>query len=115
METIIILLTGFLFSCGFYLMLRRSFTRMLIGILFLSQAANLVILVLPGLGPGVSPIVRDGATQPPLGHPDPLPQALILTAIVIGFGIISFAIVLFKKAYHDLRTHDLDRLTETDV
>ncbi|RYD31004.1 MAG: cation:proton antiporter, partial [Verrucomicrobiaceae bacterium] len=50
METIIILLTGFLFTCGFYLILRRNFTRMLVGVLFLSQAANLVILVLPGLG-----------------------------------------------------------------
>jgi len=114
MENIIILLTGFLFTCGFYLMLRRNFTRMLIGILFLSQAANLVILVLPGLGPGFSPIVPDGATRPPDGHPDPLPQALILTAIVIGFGVIAFAIVLLKKAYHGLKTDDLDRLKKTD-
>lgn len=114
METIIIILTGFLFTCGFYLILRRNFTRMLIGVLFLSQAANLVILTLPGLGGGVSPIVREGDTRPPPGHPDPLPQALILTAIVIGFGVIAFAIVLMRKAYHELHTDDLDRLTKTD-
>lgn len=115
METIVILLTGFLFTCGFYLILRRNITRMLIGLLFLSQAANLVILTLPGLGTGISPIVREGATSPPPGHPDPLPQALILTAIVIGFGVIAFTIVLARKAYHDLKTDDLDRLKETDA
>ncbi len=114
METIIILLTGFLFTCGFYLVLRRNFTRMLLGLLFLGQAANLVILTLPGLGGGVSPIVRDGATRPPDGHPDPLPQALILTAIVIGFGVIAFSIVLLKKACLDLETGDSDRLDKTD-
>jgi multicomponent Na+:H+ antiporter subunit C len=115
METIIILLTGFLFTCGFYLILRRSFTRLLVGILFLSQAANLAILVLPGLGAGVSPIVRDGATTLPPGHPDPLPQALILTAIVIGFGVAAFAIVLVKNAYRELGVDDLDRLNATDT
>lgn len=114
METIIILLTGFLFTCGFYLVLRRSFTRMLVGILFISQAANLALLVMPGLGSGISPIVQAGAASPPPGHPDPLPQALILTAIVIGFGVIAFAIVLIKNAYRELRTDDLDRLQETD-
>lgn len=115
MEIIIILLTGFLFTCGFYLILRRNMTRMLIGVLFLGQAANLAILVMPGLGPGISPIVREGELVPPAGHPDPLPQALILTAIVIGFGVIAFAIVLTKKAFRDLRTDDLDRLKETDT
>ncbi len=115
METIIILLTGFLFTCGFYLILRRNITRMLIGLLFLSQAANLVILTLPGLGTGISAIVRNDATSLPPGHPDPLPQALILTAIVIGFGVIAFTIVLSKNAYHRLKTEDLDSLKETDA
>ena len=114
METIIIILTGVLFTCGFYLILRKNFTRMLIGILFLSQAANLVILVVPGLGTGLSPIVREGATAPPPSAPDPLPQALILTAIVIGFGVIAFAIVLLTRGYHSLKTDNLDSLTETD-
>lgn len=115
METIIILLTGFLFTCGFYLILRRSFTRLLVGILFISQAANLALLVLPGLGPGISPIVQEGATSLPPGHPDPLPQALILTAIVIGFGVIAFAIMLIKNAYRELHTDDLDHLRSTDI
>lgn len=114
METLLILLIGFLFTCGFYLVLRRNFIRMLIGLMFFGQAANLAILVVPGVGAGVSPIVKAGATVPPAGFADPLPQALILTAIVIGFGMIAFTTVLMKKASHDLKTDDLDRLTETD-
>lgn len=115
METIIILLTGVLFTCGFYLVLRRNITRLLIGLLFLSQAANLVLLTLPGLGTGISAIVGTDATSPSPGHPDPLPQALILTAIVIGFGVVAFTIVLTKNAYLKLKTNDLDSFTETDA
>lgn len=115
METILILLTGFLFTCGFHMILQRDFSRIVIGILFLGQAANLAILTLPGLGGGVTPIVRPGATAPPAGHPDPLPQALILTAIVIGFGMIAFTVVLFMKAHRDLGTDDADALNQTDA
>lgn len=114
METILILLVGFLFGCGVYLILRRNFTRLLIGILFISQAVNLALFVVPGLGPGTSPIVPDGETGLAPGYADPLPQALILTAIVIGFGVIAFTMVLAKKAYHQLHTDDLDQLTHTD-
>lgn len=114
METLLIFLIGFLFSCGFYLMLRRSFVRLLIGLLFFGQAANLSLLVLPGLGAGVSPIVRAGETVPPMGAADPVPQALILTAIVIGFGMTAFAAVLFRKAAHDIGTDDPDQLTHTE-
>ena len=87
---------------------------MLIGVMFFGQAANLAILVVPGLGPGISPIVKAGAELPSTGFSDPLPQALILTAIVIGFGMIAFTTVLTKQASHDLKTDDLDRLTKTD-
>lgn len=114
MEVIIILLTGFLFSCGVYLLLRRSLTRMLLGILFLGQAGNLALLVLGGLGSGTSPIVAEGNSGLLPGYPDPLPQALILTAIVIGFGVIAFAMVLVKKAYARIHIDDTDRLTNTD-
>jgi multicomponent Na+:H+ antiporter subunit C len=46
---------------------------------------------------------------------DPLPQALILTAIVIGFGVQAFALVLIKRAYQAVGTDDLDKITETDT
>ena len=115
MEIIIAILTGFLTATGIYLMLRRSFTRLLLGVMVLGQAANLLILTAGGLGGGSSPIVRAGAVLPPEGSPDPLPQALILTAIVIGFAMVAFAVVLLKCANHALATDDPDALANTEA
>lgn len=114
MEIILSILTGLLFACGFYMMLRRTFARVIIGILFISQAANLAILTTAGVGDGTAPIVPKGETTLNGAYPDPLPQALILTAIVIGFGVFAFAVVLFKRAYLELNTDDLDALESTD-
>ncbi len=115
METLLILLIGFLFTCGFYLILRRSFVRLLVGTMFFGQAANLALLILPGVGRGIPPIVPEGATLPPPGYADPIPQALILTAIVIGFAVTAFAAVLLRRAYQTLKTDDLDDLSRTDL
>jgi multisubunit Na+/H+ antiporter MnhC subunit len=57
------------------------------------------------------PAGRDVAASP---YSDPLPGALILTAIVISFGIVSYTIVLIKRTYQDVGTDDLDELTTTD-
>ena len=114
METISAILVGCLTAAGIYLMLRRTFMRLLLGFLLLGQAANLLILTAGGLGPGISPIIRSGATTPPPGHPDPLPQALILTAIVIGFAMVAFAVVLLKLARRELGSADFDSLENTD-
>lgn len=115
MEIALIILIGFLFSCGLYLILRRSVIRLLIGILFLGQAGNLAILVVPGLGSGRSSIIGSTETVLSPGYADPLPQALILTAIVIGFGVIAYAIVLIKKTATSLNSDDLDDYTHTDA
>lgn len=114
MEPIFAILIGFLTAAGFYLMLRRSFMRLLLGFLLLGQAANLLILTAGGLGPGTSPIIRPDATTLPPGHADPLPQALILTAIVIGFATVAFAVVLLKRANQATGTDDFDALDTTD-
>jgi multicomponent Na+:H+ antiporter subunit C len=114
MEPIFAILIGFLTAAGFYLMLRRTFMRLLLGFLLLGQAANLLILTAGGLGPGTSPIIRSDATTLPPGHPDPLPQALILTAIVIGFATVAFAVVLLKRANQATGTDDFDALDTTD-
>ena len=60
------------------------------------------------------PIIPEGAEALSGAAPDPLPQALILTAIVIGFGVLAFAIVLVRRAYRTLGTVDLDELKETE-
>lgn len=104
-----------LFTAGFYLMLRRSIVRLLFGLVLLSHGANLLIFASAGLVRGSAPLVADGALIPEGEYADPLPQALILTAIVISFGVIAFAMVLFQRAYSETGADDLDAMTTTDT
>lgn len=115
MDILFALTVGVLFACGLYLMFRRSMVKVVMGIALLSQAANLLIFTSAGLRRGAPPLVPDGATMPPPGVADPLPQALILTAIVISFGVIAFLLVLFQRAYTTLGTDDLDEMRSTDA
>lgn len=98
MDPALAIAIGALCAASVYLMLARDFVRVLVGILFLGVAANLLLFVAGGIGSGVPPLVPPGATAPPPGSADPLPQALILTAIVISFGLAAFAIVLAWSA-----------------
>ncbi|MBW3601503.1 MAG: NADH-quinone oxidoreductase subunit K [Actinobacteria bacterium] len=92
---------GVLFASGTYLLLQRTLTRIVIGVSLLSHGAN-VLLLLSGLGAGEPPIV-EGHTTPVRAYTDPLPQALVLTAIVISFGMTAF---LLSMAYRSWRlTH----------
>jgi multicomponent Na+:H+ antiporter subunit C len=110
METILSILTGLLFALGVYLLLRRSLVQVLLGIMFLSHAANLVIFVSGGLSRDVAPIIQADGSLPEGTYADPLPQALILTAIVIGFGLLAFALALVLRAQSRLGTDDVDQL-----
>ena len=114
MEVVLALLVGLLYAAGFYMMLRRSIVKEIIGLSLLGHAANLLIFTLGRLTTAASPIIAsNGETlQPP--HADPLPQALILTAIVIGFGVQAFALVLLKRAYQTTGTDDLDEMNTTE-
>lgn len=87
------LLIGVLSGTGTYLVLHRTLTRIILGLGLLGNAVNLLILT-SGDGPGVAPIIgRDGEFT------DPVPQALVLTAIVIGFGVISFLLAMAYRAW----------------
>jgi multicomponent Na+:H+ antiporter subunit C len=87
------LLIGLLAGTGTYLVLHRTLTRIILGLGLLGNAINLLILT-SGDGPGVAPIVgRDGDLT------DPVPQALVLTAIVIGFGVISFLLAMAYRSW----------------
>lgn len=103
-----------LFTAGFYLMLRRSIVRLLFGLVLLAHGANLLIFAAAGVVRGKAPLIPDGAIAPEGTYADPIPQALILTAIVIGFGVIAFAMVLFQRAYSETGADDLDAMTATD-
>lgn len=114
MNLIIALLAGALFAIAIYLMLRRSVVKLLIGLAVLSHATNLIIFAAGGLTRGVPPIVPAGETVPPPGHADPIPQALILTAIVIGFGVLAFMMALVSRAARHSGTDDSDAFTAAD-
>jgi len=86
-----------LLSAGVYLLLERSLTRMLLGLLLISNAVNL--LIINAGGPPGNPPVRDhgGATRPATA--DPLAQAMVLTAIVITMGAAAFVLALAYRSY----------------
>ncbi len=113
MELILVVLIGVLYATGLYMIMRRSFVKVIIGLIFLGHAANLLIFTVGRITKG-SPAFINADGKLPEVFADPLPQALILTAIVIGFGVQAFAIVLFKRAYKSAGTDNLDELNSTD-
>ncbi|MBN2364966.1 MAG: Na+/H+ antiporter subunit C [Calditrichaeota bacterium] len=114
METILSLLIGGLFAAGIYSILRRSIVKLVIGLIMLSQSVNLLILTAAGLTRGNPPLLPKEGFVTGQGYADPLPQALVLTAIVISFGVISFTLVLLYRAHQKLGTDDLDKMGESD-
>jgi multicomponent Na+:H+ antiporter subunit C len=110
MEPIIAILVGVLTAAAVYLMLSRNVLRFLFGLILISNAANLTIFDAGRLTVGVPPLIPDGADAPLGVAANALPQALVLTAIVIGFGLFAFALVLAFRAYSDLGTLDTDEM-----
>jgi multicomponent K+:H+ antiporter subunit C len=95
---------GVVTASGIYLMLRARTFPVVLGISLVSYAVNVFIFAMGRLAVGAPPVVTPGAAA----YADPLPQALVLTAIVIGFGMIAFAIELAVRAYHESGTDHVD-------
>lgn len=114
MEAILAVVIGVLYATGLYLMMRRNIAKFIIGLALLSHGANLLIFTAGGLSRGQAPIIPEGAEAPAGLIADPLPQALILTAIVISFALLAFALVLFLRTHQEIRTDDMERLRSTD-
>ncbi|GAB1348187.1 Na+/H+ antiporter subunit C [Ignavibacteriales bacterium] len=108
------IVTGILTTVGIYMILRRSMVKMIIGLAFLGHAANLLIFTIGRITQGKAAFIPEGMDSPFEPFADPLPQALILTAIVIGFGVQAFLIVLFKQNYKAIQSDDLDDMNTTD-
>lgn len=102
MQTLLAMAIGIVVSASIYLFLSRDLLRGLLGFILLGNAVNLAILLAGRIGP-VQPPLIDGEVLA-AGSANPLPQALILTAIVIGFGLTAFALMLTMKAYRELGT-----------
>ena len=115
MEILLALVIGGLFAGGVYMLLRRNPVKLVVGLILLGHGANLLIFLMGRLIPGRPPLVPVGATQPVELFADPLPQALVLTAIVISFGLQAFALVLVRGLYRSARTDDLDQLRTTET
>lgn len=106
---------GGLYAAAIYMMLRRSIVKLVIGLVLLSNAANLLIFTAAGLTRGAPPLINVGDALPPGISADPLAQALILTAIVIGFGVLAFAVVLIHRAFEVVGVDDMDKMKDTDT
>jgi multicomponent Na+:H+ antiporter subunit C len=115
MELMLSILVGILFGTAFYTMLRRSIVRLAIGLTLLSHAANLVIFTVSGVSREGPPIVEGDQVRPAILAADPVPQALILTAIVIGFGVLAFLLVLVKRTYQTVGSDDSDEMQGSDL
>lgn len=106
MEIIMIFVCGVLTSVSVYLILSKSLIRIIIGTTLLSHAANLFLITMGGLKSGAVPIFEKGQTN----YVDPLPQALVLTAIVIAFAVTAFFLVLAFRSYKELGTDNVERM-----
>ena len=114
MELILAVVSGCLFAASFYLLMRRNLLRFVIGLIILSNAANLLIFTMGRLTRAQPPVIPYGAKVPPEPYANPLPQALILTAIVISFGLLAFTLVLVYRNYTVGRTVNADELQHAE-
>jgi multicomponent K+:H+ antiporter subunit C len=108
MEVIISLGIGLLTAAGLYLILRPSSFSVVLGLTLLSYAVNMLIFVGGRLNALSPPLVLPGTS----GHADPLPQALVLTAIVIGFGMTAYLVALALRAKGESGTDHVDTREE---
>ena len=95
---------GALYACGIYLILERSLTRVLLGLMLLANATNLLILATGGYA-GLAPFFSKDTD--PASYNDPLPQALILTSIVISFAVTAFMLGIIYRTWVLARQDDI--------
>lgn len=110
MELYMSLAIGVLFTVGVYLVLSKSLLRIVLGTSFITHGVHLLLLTMSRLKTGAPPLLGENAEA----YVDPLPQALILTSIVISFGVTSFLLVLAYQAYRKLGTDDMEQLRGDD-
>lgn len=110
METALSVLVGLFFAVSIYLMLSKHIIRILLGVAILGNAVNMLIFTAGRITREVPPIIPEELDVPATAVANPLPQALILTAIVISFSFFAFLLVLAYRAYQELGTDDTDEM-----
>lgn len=115
MQVLLAIVVGVIYASSIYLMLRRNIVKLAIGLALFGHASNLLIFTAGGLTRGKPPIVPEGADAPAAMVADPLPHALILTAIVIGFGVLAFSLVLVHRTYQMTGQDDTDHMRSAET
>lgn len=110
MEVMIAVIVGLLVASGAYLMMSGSLLPYIFGLVLLSNAGNLVIFSSGRLVFAEPPLVPAELSTPATTIGNSLPQALILTAIVIGFGLMCFALTLSYRSYSQMKTTRMDEM-----
>ena len=110
MEALLAVTSGVLYAAGIYLILRRRLAQLIIGLGLLANGTNLLIFTAGSLTRAQPPVVPEGAEALVEPYADPVPQALVLTAIVIGFGLLAFSLVLAHRVHEHLGTDDVDEI-----
>ncbi len=114
MDVAIVFLTGIFFFVSIYLLMSRHIIRILLGAAILSNGVNLTIFTAGRITREVPPIIGSDAYVPVEGIANPLPQALVLTAIVIAFSFFAFLLVLVFRTYQELETDDTAEMREAE-
>lgn len=104
------LLVGLFFFVAVYLFLSKQIIRILLGVAVISNAVNLLIFTSGRLTREIPPILSKDSAVPVMETANPLPQALILTAIVISFSLFAFLLVLGYRAYQELGTDNTEEM-----
>jgi len=110
METYIIIIAGVLFTVGTYFLLSKNLLRIIFGTGLYTHASHLMLMAVSGLKKGAAPLLGEGATA----FTDPIPQALILTSIVINFALTAFILVLGYRTYVETGFEDMKQLKGLD-
>lgn len=110
MQALLAVAIGVVVATAVYLLLSRDLPRMLIGFMLFSTAANLLMLLVGRIESITPAVIEPPATALVDGAANSLPQALILTAIVIGFGLTAFSLMLALRVYWRFRTLDAEAL-----
>lgn len=114
MEALFAVLAGLLVAGGVFLLVQRNLIRVVFGIILLSNAVNLIVITAGRITRARPPLVPSDAYAPAEAVANPLPQALVLTAIVIGFGLVVFTLVLLLRGFLELGTVQIGELAEED-
>ncbi|WEK55973.1 MAG: Na(+)/H(+) antiporter subunit C [Candidatus Cohnella colombiensis] len=106
METFVTILAGVLYTVGTYLILNKNLLRIILGITLFSHATHLMLMSINGLKKGAAPLLGEEVAN----YTDPIPQALLLTSIVISFALTAFLLVLGYRTYVELGTVNIKKL-----